>query len=159
VPRAITLNDDDEVLRTIQEVNFNPRESILITIREYEKARKDSIEGKESLSLDAFKGEVKNLKYFPNKVEIETTGNDSSFLVLADNYYPGWKVYVNGSKKHILRVNYNLRGVVVPRGENRVKFKFDPLSFKIGTSLSLLTLIIIVAIFLIQIRLKHIRRL
>ena len=154
--KAVVLKNDEEVLKTIQEVNFNPRESILITAKEYEKVRSEFMEGGESLSPDAFKGEVKNLKYFPNQVEIETTGNDSSFLVLADNYYPGWKVYVNGLEKKVLRVNYNLRGVILPKGKNRVQFKFDSLSFKIGAAISLLVVISIIGFFLIRRRVKHI---
>jgi len=156
VPKAIMLKDNEKVLKTIQEVNFNPRASILITKREYEKARNDFIKGEENLSIDAFKGKVKILKYSNNCVEIETEANDSSYLVLADNYYPGWKVYVNGKKKNILRVNYNLRGVILPRGNNRVLFSFEPLSFKIGASISLLTLLNIIAFFLIRRKVQHI---
>jgi hypothetical protein len=149
VPQAIKLEDDEEVLKAIQEVNFNPRESILLTREEYEKARIDFID-EASLSLDSFKGEVKILKYSPNHVDIETVGNDSSFLVLADNFYPGWKVYVNGSNKNILRVNYNLRGVVVPPGKNSVSFRFAPLSFKIGGLIAFLTLLGIGAFFVVE---------
>ena len=150
VPKAIMLKDNEEVLKALQEVNFNPRESILITEGEYEKARNDFIKGEEGLSIDVFSGKVKTLKYSPNQVEMETEGNDSSYLVLADNYYPGWKVYVNGNEKNILRVNYNLRGVILPRGENRVQFSYVPLSFKIGVSISLLTLLSIITFFLIR---------
>ena len=150
VPKAIILKDDEEVLKTMQEVAFNPRESILITSGEHERIRDDFIVGEANLPPDAFEGKAKILKYSPNQVEIKTIGNDSSFLVLADNYYPGWQVYVNGIKKNIVRVNYNLRGVIVPRGANKVKFSFNPLSFKIGASISLLTLVIIGVFFLIQ---------
>jgi hypothetical protein len=156
VPKAIILKDDEEVLKTIQEVNFNPKKSILITKGEYEKAQKDFIGNEKNVPVESFKGEVKILKYLANCVEITTDGNDSSFLVLADNYYPGWKVSVNGIEKNILRVNYNLRGVILPRGENRVQFSFEPLSFKIGAATSLLTLLSIIAFFLIRKRVEHV---
>jgi hypothetical protein len=155
VPKAIMLKDDEEVLNALQEVNFNPRKSILITEGEYEKAR-SNFPIEENLSVNAFRGKVKILKYSNNFVEIESEGNDSSFLVLADNYYPGWKVYVNSREQNTLRVNYNLRGVILPRGQNRVLFSFDPLSFKIGASISLLTLIGIIIFFLIRRRVKFI---
>ena len=156
VSKAIILKDDEEVLKTIQEVNFNPKKSILITKGEYEKAQKDFIGNEKNVPVESFKGEVKILKYLANCVEITTDGNDSSFLVLADNYYPGWKVSVNGSEKNILRVNYNLRGVILPRGENRVQFSFEPLSFKIGAAISLLTLLSIIAFFLMRKRVEHV---
>ena len=110
--------------------------SVLITRGEYEKVENDA--NKENgLLPNNFKGKVKILKYSPNQVEIETNGNDSGFLVLADNFYPGWEVYVNGREETVLRVNYNLRGVAVSRGKNRVTFTFDPMSFKIGAFLTL----------------------
>ena len=155
VPKAIMLKDDEQVLRAMQEVNFNPRESILITKREYEKGHSD-FPKEEDLPVNTFRGKVKILKYSNNCVEIETEGNDSCYLVLADNYYPGWKVYVNGKKKNILRVNYNLRGVILSRGNNKVLFSFDPLSFKIGASITLLTLLSITAFFLIRWKVRHI---
>jgi len=155
VSKAIMLKDDKKVLKTIQEIDFNLQESILITNREYKRAQDDFLKGQENIPLGDFKGNAKILKYTANLVEIETEGNDSSFLVLADNYYPGWKVYVNGIKKNILRVNYNLRGVIVPRGKNKVQFIFDPLSFKMGASISFLTLLIIVTFFIMQRRLKR----
>jgi uncharacterized membrane protein YfhO len=127
-------------------VGFDARKSILITREEYEKVA-NNIDKVKGLSPDNYKGETKILKYSLNNVEIETNGNDSSFLVLADNFYPGWKVYVNGSEKTIVRVNHNLRGVVVPRGQNKVTFRYSPLSFKIGFAITLFTLSGIIAFF------------
>lgn len=135
---------------TIQETAFNPRESILMTSSEQERIRDDFIKGEINLPPEDFEGNAKILKYSPHQVEVVTRGNDSCFLVLADNYYPGWKVQVNGIEKSILRVNYNLRGVILPRGENKVRFSFNPLSFKIGASISLLTLCAVAAFFFMQ---------
>ena len=116
------------------------------------------IRDEENMLEDDFRGYVNILKYSPNYVEIEANANNSSFLVLADNYYPGWKVHINGSERNVLRVNYNLRGVVLPRGQNKVQFSFDPLSFKIGAAISFLTMLSIGVFFLLQRRLKHIQR-
>jgi hypothetical protein len=140
VPTVRVLKDDEEVLNVIKRVDFNPREALLITRGEYEKVEKDFHKEK-GLLPNNFKGYVKILKYSPNQVEIETSGNDSGFLVLADNFYPGWDVYVNGREETVLRVNYNFRGVALPRGKNRVTFTFDPVSFRIGASLTLITLL------------------
>jgi uncharacterized membrane protein YfhO len=155
VPEVLVLKDDEEVLQVMEKMDFNPRESLLITRGEYEKVEKDSHK-ENGLLPNNFKGKAKILKYSPNQVEIETNGNDSGFLVLADNFYPGWEVYVNGREETVLRVNYNLRGVAVPRGKNRVTFTFDPVSFKIGFAITLFTLSGIIA-FLV--RTKSLRRL
>jgi uncharacterized membrane protein YfhO len=124
----------------MEKVDFNPRESMLIRQEEYKNVPYD-FHNAQDFSVGAFTGEAKILKYFPSHVEIETKGKNSSFLVLPDNFYPGWKVSVNGREETVLMVNYNLRGVAVPPGKNRIAFTFDPMSFKIGVSLTLITLL------------------
>jgi uncharacterized membrane protein YfhO len=127
--------------------DFEPLTSVLLTKEEYDKIGKDTLT--DHLPLPAMSmGEIKILKYYPNEVEIETIGNDRGFLVLSDNYYPGWKAYVNGSRKNILRVYYNLRGVYLPQGNSRVTFSFEPLSFKIGAAITCSAFLGIVFFFL-----------
>jgi len=155
VPKVRVLKDDKEVLKVIERVDFDPRESVLITRGEYEKVDND-YNKENGLLPNNVKGKEKILKYSLNQVEIETNGYNSGFLVLADNFYPGWEVYVNGREETVLRVNYNLRGVAVPSGENRVTFRFAPLSFKIGAAISLVTIFVIIS-FLV--RTKSLRRL
>ena len=154
VPTVRVLKDDEEVLRAIERVDFNPTESVLITRGEYQKIEND-YNKENGLLPNNVKGKAKILKYSLNNVEIETSGNDSSFLVLADNFYPGWKVYVNGSEKTLVRVDYNLRGVVVPQGTSRFDFIFDPVSFKIGAVLSLVTIFVIISFLVRRKKLRH----
>jgi uncharacterized membrane protein YfhO len=66
--------------------------------------------------------------------------NKARFLVLSDNYYTGWKAYVNGEEKQILRVNYTLKGFLLDKGAHEVTFVFKSLSFIIGAYVSLITL-------------------
>jgi hypothetical protein len=72
----------------------------------------------------------------PNRVEIETESNTPSLLVLADNFYPGWRVEVDNQSRPILRVNYNQRGVTLPTGKHRVVFSYQPRQVLIGLLVS-----------------------
>jgi uncharacterized membrane protein YfhO len=67
---------------------------------------------------------------------------------LADSYYPGWKAYVDGKEKPILRANHFFRAVALSKGAHVVEFKYDPLSFTIGAWISVFTTISILAITL-----------
>jgi uncharacterized membrane protein YfhO len=58
-------------------------------------------------------------------------------------YYPGWRAYVDERREEILRANYLFRGIPVGPGSHRVEVLYEPLSFKIGLSLSLLTLFLL----------------
>jgi len=89
-------------------------------------------------------GEAKISTYSSGIVEVNSKTPDSRILVFSDVFFPGWKVLVDGAQKEILRVDYVLKGVVVPGGNHRVVFLYEPQSFKIGMYLSLGTLILLI---------------
>jgi hypothetical protein len=62
------------------------------------------------------------------RVDMQTPG----LLVLADQWYPGWKAYHNGVELPIVPANYALRGVRVPAGKGEVIFRYQPASFALG---------------------------
>jgi hypothetical protein len=72
------------------------------------------------------KGEVEVKELRMNKVVLRAAFPEKGFVVLADQYYPGWKATVDGEETGIYRVNGILRGVVVPGGEHTVEFVFRP---------------------------------
>jgi hypothetical protein len=58
-----------------------------------------------------------------------------SYLVLADNWYPGWEVSVNGKARPLLKANHTLRAVVLDAGDNVVEMTFRPASLAFGVLL------------------------
>jgi hypothetical protein len=80
----------------------------------------------EDLELPFFKlgqnESVQIIHYADNQIEIEANTNIERLVVLSDIYYPTWKVSVNGYQTKIYKVDYLLRGVVVPSGNNRIIF-------------------------------------
>lgn len=85
-------------------------------------------------------GEVEIVRYSENEVELNYSTKESALLVVTDSYYPGWRALIDGERTEILRADFNLRAVVVPRGKHRVLFEFRPESFFIGLAVSALTL-------------------
>jgi len=75
-----------------------------------------------------------------NRVEVRTASVAPSILVLSENHFPVWRAYVDGHAAETLRVDYNLRGVVLVAGEHTVEFVYRPKSVLIGFAVSLLTL-------------------
>jgi hypothetical protein len=62
-----------------------------------------------------------------------------SYLVLADNWYPGWEVSVNGKPRPLLKANHTLRAVVLDAGDNVVEMAFRPASLAVGMLLLAVT--------------------
>ncbi|MBI3443156.1 YfhO family protein [Candidatus Woesebacteria bacterium] len=86
---------------------------------------------------------VTSINHEDNKVEIKTKNEKEGFLVLADSYDPGWISFINGNRSTIYLVDGALRGVRVPSGENLVSFRYEPVSFKYGLLISLLSAIFV----------------
>jgi hypothetical protein len=91
-------------------------------------------------------GEVVHSDYSKNdRVDLVVKTGQKSFLVLSDTYYVGWKAFVDDKETPIYKTNATTRGIVITgAGEHMVRFQFVPLSFYIGLTISLLTLLIIV---------------
>ncbi len=71
-----------------------------------------------------------------NWVEVEADLTQPGVLVMADIYYPGWAVTVNGRPADLLRANYALRAVALDAGQHAVRFEFRSDSFQRGRSIS-----------------------
>jgi len=75
-------------------------------------------------------GEVRLESYQPNALTYQVEATEGGLVVFSEIYYPeGWKATINGAAADILRVNYLLRGLVVPNGTSEVIFRFEPEGF------------------------------
>ncbi|HEV8726286.1 MAG TPA: YfhO family protein [Candidatus Binatia bacterium] len=88
-------------------------------------------------------------RYENNVVTIQTAASEDGILVLADSYYPGWKVFVDGKETKIFKANHFFRAVVSPKGNHRIEFRYEPWSFRLGIIISTFTLVCVVAISLV----------
>ncbi len=84
-------------------------------------------------------GSAEVTRYEPNQVEVRTESRARAILVLSENHYPGWRAEVDGRAVETLRVDYNLRGVVLTPGAHVVEFVYRPKSALLGLIISLLT--------------------
>jgi len=95
-------------------------------------------------SHDGDGDKVEILFYEPERVVISAKLAEEGYLVLTDAYYPGWRALVNGQEMPIYRANLLFRAVYLPAGKHRVEFIYDPVSFKLGATISLVTLLVMV---------------
>jgi len=72
-------------------------------------------------------------------VDIRVATSVRSLLVLADPWYPGWRVTVDGQPAELLRADHAFRGVVVPAGEHVVRFSYVDRRLQVGAGLAALT--------------------
>jgi uncharacterized membrane protein YfhO len=93
----------------------------------------------ENYKVDSIDGTIKLTDYKPNHLEYSYSSKQEQLAVFSQIYYPkGWKAYVDGEQVKIYRTNYILRALMLPPGQHKVEFRFEPTSFKAGQMVSLI---------------------
>jgi hypothetical protein len=65
-----------------------------------------------------------------------------AYLVFSEVWYPGWRAWVDGVEAPIHRANFAFRAIYLPEaGEYTVVMRFEPVSWRLGVSITLLTLL------------------
>lgn len=80
---------------------------------------------------------IELLSYEPNELIYSSTTAKENLAVFSEIYYPaGWKSYIDGVETPHFRVNYVLRGMLIPAGSHEIRFRFEPASYITGNKIS-----------------------
>ncbi len=96
--------------------------------------------------------------YMPNKIILTTDTNTNQLLFLSDTYYPGWKAFIDPTtnagqgETKIYRADYAFRSIIVPVGKHTIVFTYDSISFKIGFSVTVVSMVMTIFIFVSLLR-------
>lgn len=131
--RVMTAQTDEEILSTLFDPSFDIHNSALV------EQHLDI-----DVSDDPATGTATIIHYGANRVEVSVDTERDAVLVLTDNYYPGWKAFINGKEKSIFRANYAFRAVAVPSGTNTVSFLYQPDSFRNGLVISFVSFMLVI---------------
>jgi hypothetical protein len=75
--------------------------------------------------------------YSPNELTYTYTAPEDQFVVFSEVYYaPGWNAYINGEKVPFTKVNYTMRGMKLPKGKGELQFRFEPVTYDVGMTLT-----------------------
>jgi hypothetical protein len=136
VPSVVLVPDPGQRLMMLQSREFDPRRMALI-------------ESPPPIALLSpaeagypVQGSVQLERYEGENVTINVATPVNSLLVMGDKYYRAWKAMDNGKILEIYPVNHVLRGVYLSPGTHRVEFVFSPWSFRLGSSLTYLSIVI-----------------
>ncbi|WP_257666625.1 YfhO family protein [Parapedobacter tibetensis] len=87
---------------------------------------------------------IKLTSYRPDRLVYEYSTPNDALAVFSEVWYDkGWKAFVDGEERPILRANYLLRALQLPGGNHEVEFKFEPRSYHLGETISLIASIVL----------------
>jgi hypothetical protein len=118
VPRTVKTVAAGQELEELASPQFNPADVALVTSPIAMPAR--------------CRGTVQITNEIPTRIMISAQMETPGLIVLADNWDKGWRAFWNGRPAPILRVDYTLRGVVVPAGTGTLEFIYQPASVVLG---------------------------
>jgi hypothetical protein len=137
-PRARVVADPRETLQQLASRDHDPRRTVLLA-----SAPRDGFLG--NPAPDNRRAHVDIEVAHGESLEISVHSPADGFLVLSDQYFPGWTATVAGEPAEILRANLAFRAVHVPSGASRVEFRYRPASLYWGVGVSVVTALALVA--------------
>jgi hypothetical protein len=97
-------------------------------------------------------GEVLSITDEGNTVILTVRAEPNAELVLADTFYPGWEVTVDGQHpSRVVQANLAFRAVALPSGAQEIRFEYHPWWLLPGALVSFISLLLTLLLF----RTKH----
>ncbi len=92
----------------------------------------EKLELKKSFQIFSQPSYVKLLKRSSQEIELEYLAPKDCFLLASEQYYPGWRAFVDEQETRIYRADLALRLIFTPAGRHRIRFIYQPWSFALG---------------------------
>jgi hypothetical protein len=122
----------------------------------------DSIDSKKVVVVNQpefgpfFKGEITSfnvdstatiqlLSYEPNHLKYVSNNSNPGVAVFSEMYYAdGWNATIDGKSASHFRADYALRAMKIPAGKHSIEFKFEPQVVKTGSTIALISFILMI---------------
>jgi len=139
-----TVSENVDELNGLRSFFFNPATTAIINQDQLMDIKEFEYDSTATIRLIANKN-----NYNPSRLVYKTSDlKNTQLAVFSEIYYPkGWSVYIDGEEVNYFRVNYLLRGLMIPKGEHEIVFEFKPNSFYVGNKIALGSSIIFLITF------------
>ena len=148
LPRAFMVTDylildRESILDFMTRASFDPQKTLL-----FEKDGLPEGPPRYPARPSNAPGSIELTLYRPDAMVIETRTNEPGYLLVSENFYPGWKALVDGQQQRILRGNYLFRVIELPEGKHRVELIFDSLPIKVGFAASAVVMVVFIFVLI-----------
>jgi hypothetical protein len=120
-PELLNLIKENPLLYLTDEIYKNgvlSKKSILVNQSQKEKIEENKLKLN---STDI----IEITSFSPKEIKVSTNTSDQTVLVLQQNYFDGWRAYIDGEEQEIIVANYTHISVKLEPGEHEVIFKYE----------------------------------
>ena len=97
-----------------------------------------------SFNVDS-KATIQLLSYQPNHLKYVSNNSNPGVAVFSEMYYAdGWNATIDGKSASHFRADYALRAMKIPAGKHSIEFKFEPQVVKTGSTIALISFILMI---------------
>lgn len=152
---------EDKTVQVFEDLHYLPRAfwvhnyEIATSSNEFMKKLRSGVDFREKVFLEKepnFQVESKGKskineivwnKDSPNEIVLMVKSDQPGIIFLSNNFFPGWYAYIDGKETEIYRANYTFQAIAVAQGSYEIKLVYNPLSFRLGMFLTLISLCIL----------------
>lgn len=131
VNNVIEVENPDAEIAALK--TFNPKTEAIIDVRFKETYGSHQFDADPNATI-----ELEN--YDPMILTYNFNSTKNEMVIFSEIYYHGnkdWKSFIDGQEVPHFRTNYVLRGLIVPAGNHKIEFKFEPKVYGISEKISL----------------------
>jgi len=139
VSKVMAVNTPDEEMKALDKLDT--KSTAVINKTKFAQAAQ-----KTSFVVDST-ATIKLVAYEPNYLKYASNNANGGLAVFSEVYYPeGWNAYIDGKLTPHFEANYTLRALTVPAGKHNIEFKFEPQVVKTGSTIALISFLLIVVL-------------
>jgi uncharacterized membrane protein YfhO len=139
VKSILFVKNADEEISALN--HFSPRDTAIV-----QDIFKDMITG---ISPSDSGSTIRLVKNDVDVINYISQSSANHFAVFSEVYYDaGWKAFIDEKETQIVKVNYVLRGLVVPAGKHSIQFRFEPKGYYTGKSLTSIFSVILILLLI-----------
>lgn len=121
--------------------DFEPRHVAVVDVKQFPDAAKFENHRDSTANIFLKSYDMKDMVY-------ESNSSMDNVAVFSEIYYsPGWNVTIDEKPASHFRVNYVLRGMMIPKGKHKIEFKFEPAAYYTGEKISMFGSAIVLLLF------------
>ena len=148
VQKVKFVNSPDEEMKALD--SLDTKNGAIVNQKEFGTQLKNTTFVKDSLAT------ITMNSYKPNHLKYTSNNPNSGLAVFSEMYYAdGWNAFIDGKKADYFRADYALRAMEIPSGKHSIEFKFEPQVVKTGSTIALISSVLMLLLLIAGIYMKR----